>query len=137
MRKTDLEQLAIVRLREAIELLHAEHFSGAYYLGGYVAELALKACIAASFQPDTIPDRRLVERVYTHDIQKLVELAGFEADRLARVAIDPIFAENWEYVRQWSESARYTTVDEERARLLVNGLRDSGHGVFEWIKTHW
>src|SRR5262245_20876175 len=135
--KAALEQLANARLGEAITLLDAQFYSGAYYLGGYSAELALKACIAALFRPDTIPDRRFVERIYTLDLRRLVELAGLEVDRVARVAADPSFAENWEYVLGWSESARYLATEEELARLLIDGLRDPDHGVFEWIKSYW
>jgi len=135
--KAALTQLANARLNEAITLFGAGHHSGAYYLAGYAAELGLKACISALFQPDTIPDRRLVERIYTHDLRKLVDLAGLEADRLARATADPTFAENWEYVQGWSESARYLAMEENAARLLIDGLRGSDHGVFEWIRSHW
>ena len=135
--KAALKQLANARLGEAVTLLDARLYSGAYYLGGYSAELGLKACIAASFLPDTIPDKRFVERIYTHDLRRLVELAGLEADRFARVADDATFAENWEYVQGWSESARYAATEEELARSLIDGLRDPDHGVFEWIKSHW
>ena len=96
--KIGLQELARSRLAESVALFEAGHFSGAYYLGGYAIELALKACIAASFQPDTIPDRGFVERIYTHDLRKLVELAGLEVDRLAKVAADNTFAQNWEYI---------------------------------------
>jgi hypothetical protein len=135
--KAALERLSEMRLNEAVALLEARLYPGAYYLGGYSAELALKACIARAFQPDTTPDRRFVEKIYTHDLRKLVELAGLEANRRARVAVDAVFAENWEYVEAWSENARYTETDEESARLLVEGLRDPNHRVFEWIRLHW
>lgn len=116
--KTVLEQLAIMRLAEAEHLLGAGHFSGAYYLGGYAAELALKACIARTFQPETLPDRRFVERVYTHDLPKLAELAGLDASLSGQSAADPVLVANWRVVARWSEGARYSIVDEATARSI-------------------
>ncbi len=51
--KADLEALAETRLEDSIFLLQAGRSSSAYYLAGYAVELALKACIAKSFQPNT------------------------------------------------------------------------------------
>ena len=135
--KDVLERIAIIRVREAEHLFNAEHFSGAYYLGGYAVELALKACIAKAFQPRSIPDKRFVERIYTHDLLKLVDLAGWEADRIARGKVDAIFEQNWELVGEWSESSRYDILDRAAAQRLLNALRDPEHGVLEWIRSHW
>src|SRR6185436_11049822 len=60
-------RLAEERLAEATELLKTRHWSGAYYLAGYAAELALKAVIAGQFVAGAIPDKRLVNAVYTHN----------------------------------------------------------------------
>jgi HEPN domain-containing protein len=135
--KSDLQKLAEMRMSEAVVLCEAGHFSGAYYLAGYAAELALKACIASSFRPNTIPDKKLVNDIYTHRVQDLVRLAGLEAERTTRAKDDLAFAENWEYVQAWSEDKRYAFINEQDARLLIEALRDRSHGVFEWIKTHW
>lgn len=132
-----LKQLAVARVAEAGHLLNAGYFSGAYYLGGYAVELALKACIAEAFQPRSIPDKRFVLDIYTHDLRNLVILAGLEADRLARSKADARFAEHWETVRAWSESTRYDISDETTARSLVDALRDPDYGVFEWIRSRW
>lgn len=137
LRREDLQTLAVARLTEAISLFENAHYSGAYYLGGYAIELSLKAFIANSFQSGTIPDRKHVESIYTHDLAKLVEVAGLKLERLARAKNDAAFARHWEYVAEWTESARYTIVDEEKAHTLIDALRDPDHGVFEWIKTHW
>lgn len=82
--KAVLEQLAKTRLAETECLLRAGHFSGAYYLSGYAVELGLKACIADAFQPRSIPDKRFVIDIYTHNLRDLVILAGLEAERIAR-----------------------------------------------------
>ena len=62
----DLQQLARLRLDDALFLQQVGRSSSAYYLAGYAVELALKACIAKLFQPDVIPDRAFVNAIYTH-----------------------------------------------------------------------
>lgn len=132
-----LVQLAETRLAEAEHLLNAGYFSGAYYLGGYAVELGLKACIAEAFQAQIIPDKRFVERIYTHDLVRLVDLAGLDADLEERLVTDFHFAEHWRDVARWSESARYSFVEEVAARSFIDALVDKNHGVFQWIRSAW
>lgn len=137
MKKADIEALAVARLEEAECLLDAGHFSGAYYVAGYALELALKAVIAKSFRSDEIPDRRFVDKVHSHDITRLVDLAGLEVFRLAKVQEDATFAQNWEYVAGWSEISRYAFAEENKTLSLIEAIRNKDHGVFGWIRTHW
>jgi HEPN domain-containing protein len=44
--RTQLQQLAEERVRDAKALPNAGQWSGAYYLAGYAVECGLKACIA-------------------------------------------------------------------------------------------
>ncbi|MEA2905782.1 MAG: hypothetical protein QOI12_3169 [Alphaproteobacteria bacterium] len=62
------QRLAELRLHEAKLLGQGGHPSGAYYLAGYAIECALKARIAAQFREHEIPDKALVNRIYTHDL---------------------------------------------------------------------
>jgi len=57
--KTDLEQLADLRLAEAVALLGMtpQMPDAAYYLGGYAVECALKACIAKLISQHDFPDK--------------------------------------------------------------------------------
>jgi len=137
MRKAELEQLARVRLDEAKHLFSAGWYSGYYYLGGYAAELALKACIAGLFEPGVIPDKKFVDSVYTHDLRKLVGLAGLTAHHKGRESTSPIFAAHWELVAQWSERARYIIVEQHAAENFLTAPGDPDDGVFEWIRAHW
>ena len=135
--KAVLQELALIRVAESESLFEAGYFSGAYYLGGYAIELGLKACIAEAFTARSIPDRRFVERIYTHDLLKLAEIAGLEAARSTRSTVDPAFAQHWRAVEEWSERARYATIDQATAHNLLDALRDPNHGVFEWIRMFW
>jgi HEPN domain-containing protein len=80
LKKDTIEKLVETRLAEAISLFEAKHWSGAYYLGGYVIELAIKACIANLFEKGAIPDRKFVNSVYDHNLTALIRVAGREAD---------------------------------------------------------
>jgi hypothetical protein len=58
--KGDLQQLAELRLMDAVLLHENARYSSAYYLSGYAVELALKACIARQIVQNMIPDRGFV-----------------------------------------------------------------------------
>jgi hypothetical protein len=60
MNRTDFQQLAELRLREAEALLAAGLPDGAYHLAGYSVECALKACIAKRTQLHDFPEKKLV-----------------------------------------------------------------------------
>jgi hypothetical protein len=86
--------------------------------------------------------KAVLEELAEIRLNEAVALLGAGTRRIggepeSKVAADPIFAENWEYVEAWSENARYTATDEESAGLLVEGLRDPNYGVFQWIRLHW
>jgi|SRR4051812_10012471 HEPN domain-containing protein len=135
--RTLLRELAEARLAEAQLLLRSGQFSGAYYLAGYAAELGLKACIARQFRADQIPDRRLVERTYSHNLDQLVNLAGLAEDLKQRRALSDAFATYWTSVTNWSEQARYRVIGREDAEGLITALNDPADGVLRWIRANW
>ena len=69
MNRKDFHQLAELRLKEARALLAAEFPDGAYYLAGYAVECGLKACIAKRTREHDYPDKKLVNKSYTHDVE--------------------------------------------------------------------
>jgi hypothetical protein len=135
--KEHLQLLAAERLREAERLLEYRHWSGAYYLAGYAAELGLKAVVAARFKADAIPDRGLVNGVYTHNLAALINHAQLGPALSAELETNFRFARNWEQVRNWSEDARYRVWPETSANDLVSALGEKDGGVFRWIQAHW
>jgi len=129
--------LAESRLKEALSLLELGYHSGAYYLSGYAVELGLKAVIAKQILAGTIPDRAFIQGVYSHDLTKLLALAGLASDWKTRGDDDPVFAANWLLATQWSESSRYEMIDQFRALEMVNAVAEPDHGVVAWLRTHW
>jgi HEPN domain-containing protein len=121
--RNDFQRLAELRLKEARALQAAGFPEGAYYLAGYAVECALKACIAGKTQQHDFPDKRLVDKSYSHDVEKLLDAAGT--------------------VREWSEQSRYDLFSGSSfgrfatAQLLVDAVESEKGGVLRWIKQSW
>ena len=96
--RKDLQELSKVRLKEATALLKLGLFDGAYYLAGYAVECTLKACIAKGTQRCEFPDKTKVDSSYSHDLGKLIKVAGLDEARLERAGKDPDFQTNWDVV---------------------------------------
>jgi HEPN domain-containing protein len=80
MNRNDFQQLSELRAKEAKALLAAGFPEGAYYLAGYAVECALKACIARKTQEFDFPEKKRVNDSHTHDLGKLLVLAGLSED---------------------------------------------------------
>jgi HEPN domain-containing protein len=100
MNRTDLQEIALLRLEEAKILLASDRYSGAYYLSGYVIECALKACIARQVQQYDFPDKNMVNASYTHDLSKLMRTAGLENALDQYCKQNPDFELNWNVVQE-------------------------------------
>jgi HEPN domain-containing protein len=132
-----LQKLANTRLVEAKALLDIGMYDGAYYLSGYVIELALKACIAKKTKEYSYPDLKTVKASYTHDLSDLLKTSELEPTFLKDKKNDPQLGIYWSIVEGWSEETRYTINDKQDAEGLLNAISDKNSGVFTWIKQHW
>lgn|GEM_PF-29722 len=93
--RADFQQLAEVRLQEAKALLDLGLWDGAYYLAGYAVEVALKACIIKKVMAtDAFLEKKFSENCWTHDIEKLVVLAGLMPLWITATTADPILSAN-------------------------------------------
>ncbi|ANW67626.1 hypothetical protein BCA37_10870 [Mycobacterium sp. djl-10] len=137
MHRTELRQLAEARLRESQLLLGNGEWSGAYYLSGYAVECGLKAAIARQFQADTFPDRKLVTKSYTHDLEELVGAAGLVTARQQAFQQDRDLQLNWSVVKDWNETARYKIWLQADAADIVAAVADQQHGVMKWLRSQW
>lgn len=138
MNRGELQQLAERRLTDARLLLDADAYAGAYYLAGYAIECALKACVAKQIREFDFPEKRLVDRSYTHNLAQLMEVSGvkalFDQEAIANEALDL----SWKVVRDWSEVSRYDlTTTERAARDMLAAVGDETNGVLSWLKKHW
>jgi HEPN domain-containing protein len=137
-----LQNLAKARLKDARALLGRKRWSGAYYLCGYVIECALKACLlryigeSAALYGDQHYLKKLAE-CWTHDLVKLVNLAGLDADfgaaRGANLALEGF----WGVTKDWKETSRYEDKTEAEAKSLYDAVSHNPNGVFKWIRSRW
>ncbi len=139
MNRTELQQLADVRLEEARALLAlgVPMPDGAYYLAGYAVECALKACISKRYAEHDWPEKQFVNDCHTHNIVTLMRLAELEDQRAREAAANADFAQNWGIVKDWNERARYARHALFKAQKMLDAITDSVNGVLPWIKARW
>ena len=141
--RSDFQRLAELRLNEADALLTAGFQEGAYYLAGYAVECALKACIARKTREFDFPEKKRVNDSHTHDLGKLLALAGLSEDLQLEFAANPDLETFWEVVRDWSEESRYEIFQGgeaerlQRATLMTNVIGAQSGGIMQWIKQRW
>jgi len=137
-----LQKLARARLKDAKALLEKKRWAGAYYFCGYVIECALKACVLRYLGESgaVFGDQSYLKKLadcWTHDLVKLVNLAGLDAEfgaaRGANAALDNF----WVVTKEWKETSRYEEKPEAEARALYEAVSDNPNGVFRWIQSHW
>jgi hypothetical protein len=138
MNRSDFQSLAVLRLRDAEALLNNGCYDGAYYLLGYVIECALKSCICKLTKQYDFPDKDIVNRSYTHNLDTLLNVSDLLLKFNNESNANPVFAANWGVVKDWKESARYET---GKSVALVNqyyvAVTDTANGVFPWLQKWW
>jgi HEPN domain-containing protein len=101
-----LQEIALIRLREAKALLDNNQYDGAYYLSGYAVECALKSYIAKQTKRHDFPNKKIVNESYTHNLIQLVRVAGLQTALDQEMQRDAIFVVNWTIVKDWAEDSR-------------------------------
>jgi HEPN domain-containing protein len=134
--RTELRRLSEDKARDARFLLDRRSFSNAFYLAGYAVEIGLKAAIASQFRANTIPEKRFVNDIYSHDLRKLIEVAGL-TQQLAVARQSNGFDANWATIENWRPESRYVMVGRASARAMVGAVDDPQDGVLHWIRSHW
>ena len=137
MKRRDFQNISRIRIREAHTLINARHYPGAYYLMGYAVECALKTCVAKQVNRYDFPDKSLANEAFTHDLEKLVRVAGLATIFLADRRANPDLELNWAVVKDWKESSRYElSITEAMARDLYAACIGR-NGVLPWIRRRW
>lgn len=136
MTRQEFQQLAAERIEDAEALLQAARFSCAYYLAGYAVECALKACIARRTRQDDFPPRDAI-KYYTHDVVRLLDIAGLAAAHAEYARQNEVFQDNWGAVKEWTEEARYLPFTRQQATSLLAAIANPQNGVLQWLKQYW
>jgi HEPN domain-containing protein len=138
LNRDTLRTLAGSRLEEARVLLENKLWTGAYYMTGLAVECALKSCLAGAVKEHDFPDKKFVNDMYVHNLERLFELNGALWDALqADMRIDAELNANWRTVKDWDDGKRYDIVGGLEALALYEASTDAGSGVMEWIRGRW
>jgi len=137
LKRQDLRELALLRLKEAQVLSANGCWSGAYYLAGYAMECALKACIAKATERYEFPDLKRVKSSYTHDLVELLRVADPKTLLRETMRSNRQLALNWAVVTEWSEQARYERRSEADAKEMLKAVQERRHGILPWLKKLW
>jgi HEPN domain-containing protein len=132
--RSEFQQVAELRVKDAEILLNAQRWDAAYYLAGYAVECALKACIAKGFNQHDIPDWKFCQNIFVHDLEKLLKLASLQSQIVKNSPLDV----NWGIVSEWSEKSRYElNTTETDATEMFGAVTDLANGVLVWLKNNW
>jgi HEPN domain-containing protein len=137
MDRGSFQKIVRLRVREARLLLDSEEYAGAYYLIGYAIECALKSCVAKQVRRFDFPDKKIATEAFTHDLEKLLKVAGLSFEFESNCRSNPSLELNWAIVKDWTESSRYEIgITQSQARDLYYACVGK-HGVLSWIKKKW
>jgi len=138
MNRADLQKLAKLRVREAKVLLKNSCYAGAYYLLGYAVECAIKACVAKQTKEFDFPNKSIAKDVFTHDLTKLIGLAGLTFERDKEAKKNAGFDSNWAIVKDWKEDKRYSIdVSKGEALAFHSAVLDKKDGILSWLQKWW
>lgn len=127
-------KLASKRFTEAKLLNKKRLYSGAYYLGGYVIELALKACYCRNVKKGSFPpERGIYNKLYSHDLNNLLDVSGIKSNFNTEALTNNSLQTAWNIAKEWSEDTRYTIFKKDDSESLLNSVDI----VFRWIQTKW
>lgn len=136
MNRNDFQLLVEIRLREAKVLLDHQCFDGAYYLLGYAVECALKSCICKQFREFDFPDKRTVEKSYSHDLNELLRVAKLDGQFKNDCQLLKTLQANWTIVTNWSEQVRYQHhIAQTTAQEFYEAITETQTGILSWLKN--
>jgi hypothetical protein len=120
-----LTYLCNERHGDALTLYDAGRFHGAFYLLGYVIEIAIKKRICMTLQWEGYPNSRKAFENFnsfkTHDLDNLLHLSGVEK----KIKKELLWA--WSAINKWCPEIRYlpqekTSQEIDRAIIAVESL---------------
>jgi HEPN domain-containing protein len=132
--KGRLVELAEAKLEDAKLLLSAGRATNAYYLAGYAVELMLKAILSCRFRENTLPDRVLINQLYSHDLDRLTRLALLDVAFQQHGKSDADFRLRWDIVLEWTEESRYGDYSADAAAALIEAIENPEHGILPWLR---
>lgn len=138
MDRSDLQEIAEMRIKDSEILIDRNAYAGAYYLAGYSIECALKACIAKQIRQHEFPDKKFILDSYTHDLDKLLNGSGLKNELNIAGDINPELSVNWSIIKDWTIDSRYDqNISRTRAQDLFDAIYDNTNGLLQWLRERW
>jgi HEPN domain-containing protein len=136
----DIQNLADLRIKEAVKLQKSKFYDGAFYLAGYAVELYLKAKICENmdvpdFYDTHVPKSDLSKTFLIHNLDRLVLLSGlYTKFEMAKKTV-PNLIDHWDKVLTWSEKSRYNNPN-TKTEIEALEFIESSKIIIKWIKKH-
>jgi HEPN domain-containing protein len=136
----DIQNLADLRIREAVKLQKSKFYNGAFYLAGYAVELYLKAKICDTmdvpdFYDTHVPKSDLSKTFLIHNLDRLMLLSGLHTKFEAAKKTVPNLTDHWDKVLTWSEKSRYNNPN-TKTEIEALEFIESSKIIMKWIKKH-
>ena len=140
--RTDIQKIALQKLKDAELLYDNGSYDNAFYLAGYCVELALKARICKNISIDYLfaPNSKHLRLFKTHDFDVLIVFSGLSEKLEEEKALNSAFYKNWEYICGWKEDCRYGisgSKTQAQALEILDAIRHPTNGFLKWIKKYW
>ncbi len=109
-----------------------------YLAAGLALECALKAIAMRRDGLATFPARRDRRDFYSHDLRKLIGLAGVKADIDAAKGGGVPVADHWMIALNWRIEKRYGLgMDDDEARSMLECVVEPHTGLFGWLASRF
>ena len=136
----DIQNLADLRIKEAVKLQRSKFYDGAFYLAGYAVELYLKAKICENmdvpdFYDTHVPKSDLSKTFLIHNLDRLVLLSGLYTKFEAAKKTVPNLTDHWDKVLTWSEKSRYNNPN-TKTEIEALEFIESAKIIIKWIKKN-
>jgi len=97
-----------------------------------VLSCRLCTCIAKNINQYDFPNKKLAEDSYSHDLIKLIGVAGLKTHLTTEESSNQTFKLNWAVAKDWSEQTRYeTNITQAEAKDLIDAIADNNTGVLQ------
>ena len=84
-----------------------------------------------------LPGQADVIDSYTHDLEKLIKVAGLGEELGQLLSASRTFRLYWDVVNKWSPDSRYESKTEEQARELYLAITHSRQGILRWLRRNY
>jgi hypothetical protein len=84
------------------------------------------------------PDKDFVNRSWTHDLEKLLNLAELKVRLEMDMKSNKDLNTFWAIGVNWEEAKRYELgATQDEAKSLCDAVSDPSNGVLQWLKRFW